>query len=203
MRLKKFINKPEDFVDEMIEGILMAYPNFYKKAKDSLREIVRSNSPEQTKVAIATGGGSGHLPVFLGYVGEGLCDGVAVGDVFASPSAREMYNVTKAIDGGKGVLYLFGNYGGDVMNFDLAAEMAKKDGVDVEQVLVTDDVASSDKINKRRGIAGLFYAYKIAGASAQEGNKLDEVTKDTKDALKQIRSIGLALKPCTIPEAGK
>src|SRR6056297_537439 len=190
MRLKKFINKPEDFVDEMIEGILMAYPNFYKKAKDSLREIVRSNSPEQKKVAIATGGGSGHLPVFLGYVGEGLCDGVAVGDVFASPSAREMYNVTKAIDGGKGVLYLYGNYGGDVMNFDMAAEMAEMEEIEVKTVLVADDVASAEKgeEEKRRGVAGLFYGYKIAGAKAAEGAELDEVVSTTEKALANTRS---------------
>ncbi len=203
MKLKKFINKPEDFVDEMIEGILKAHPTFYKKAKASLREIIRSNSPEKGKVAIATGGGSGHLPVFLGYVGEGLCDGVAVGDVFASPSAREMYNVTKAINGGKGVLYLYGNYGGDVMNFDMATEMAETDNIEVETVLVRDDVASSKNIEKRRGVAGLFYAYKIAGAAAYNGKNLQEVKSITEEALDNTRSMGVALSPCTIPEAGE
>lgn len=201
--MKKFINKPEDFVDEMIEGILKAHPTFYKKAKASLREIIRSNSPEKGKVAIATGGGSGHLPVFLGYVGEGLCDGVAVGDVFASPSAREMYNVTKAINGGKGVLYLYGNYGGDVMNFDMAAEMAETDNIEVETVLVRDDVASSKNIEKRRGVAGLFYAYKIAGAAAYNDKNLQEVKSITEEALDNTRSMGVALSPCTIPEAGE
>ena len=200
--MKKIMNKPEDFVDETIEGILKANSDFYKKADSSLREIVRKEAPINDKVAIATGGGSGHLPVFLGYVGEGLCDGVAVGNVFASPSAKEMYNVTKAIDSGKGVLYLYGNYGGDVMNFDMAADMAEADGIEVETVLVRDDVASSDDISKRRGVAGLFYAYKIAGASADAGNDLSTVAKDTRYALNNTRSIGVALTPCVIPEAG-
>ena len=200
--MKKIMNKPEDFVDETIEGILKANSDFYKKADSSLREIVRKEAPINDKVAIATGGGSGHLPVFLGYVGEGLCDGVAVGNVFASPSAKEMYNVTKAIDSGKGVLYLYGNYGGDVMNFDMAADMADADGIEVETVLVRDDVASSDDISKRRGVAGLFYAYKIAGASADAGNDLSTVAKDTRYALNNTRSIGVALTPCVIPEAG-
>ena len=200
--MKKIMNKPEDFVDETIEGILKANSDFYKKADSSLREIVRKEAPINDKVAIATGGGSGHLPVFLGYVGEGLCDGVAVGNVFASPSAKEMYNVTKAIDSGKGVLYLYGNYGGDVMNFDMAADMADADGIEVETVLVRDDVASSDDISKRRGVAGLFYSYKIAGASADAGNDLSTVAKDTRYALNNTRSIGVALTPCVIPEAG-
>lgn len=200
--MKKIMNKPEDFVDETIEGILKAHSDFYEKADSSLREIVRKDAPINDKVAIATGGGSGHLPVFLGYVGEGLCDGVAVGNVFASPSAKEMYNVTKAIDSGKGVLYLYGNYGGDVMNFDMAADMADADGIEVETVLVKDDVASSEDISKRRGVAGLFYAYKIAGASAEAGNDLLTVANDTRHALDNTRSMGVALTPCVIPEAG-
>ena len=201
--MKKIINSPEKFVDEMLSGILKANPNFYKKAQNSLREIVRADAPVQNKVAIATGGGSGHLPVFLGYVGEGLCDGVAVGDVFASPSAQEMLNVTKAISSGEGVLYLYGNYGGDVMNFDMAAEMAESEGIEVETVLVSDDVASSDDIEKRRGVAGLFFAYKVAGASAEAGKSLAEVKEITEKALAGTRSMGVALSPCIIPEAGE
>lgn len=201
--MKKIINKPEDFVDEMLSGIFKAHSNDFKKAKNSLRELVRKDAPIKNKVAIATGGGSGHLPVFLGYVGEGLCDGCAVGNVFASPSALEMLNVTKAIDSGKGVLYLYGNYGGDVMNFDMAAEMAAEEDIKVKTVLVTDDLATGDDIEKRRGVAGLFYAYKIAGAAAEEGKELDEVVRVTNKALDNTRSLGIALSPCIIPESQK
>jgi dihydroxyacetone kinase-like protein len=203
--MKKIMNKPEDFVNEMIEGILDAHPEDLKTVGNDLRELVRKNAPVQGKVAIATGGGSGHLPVFLGYVGKGLLDGVAVGDVFASPSAEQMLNVTKQINGGKGVLYLYGNYGGDVMNFDMAAEMADMEDIRVQTVLVADDVASAkkDEAAKRRGVAGLFFAYKIAGAKADEGADLDEVTAVTRKALANLRTMGVALTPCTIPRVGK
>lgn len=203
--MKKIINKPEEFVNEMVEGLLKAYPFSLKKAGESYRELVRADCPVEGKVAIATGGGSGHLPVFLGYVGKGLCDGVAIGDVFASPSSQEMFNVTKAIHGGKGVLYLYGNYGGDVMNFDMASEMAEMDEIEVKTVLVADDVASAPKgeEDRRRGVAGLFFAYKIAGAAAEKGWDLNTVVGKTEKALDNIRSMGVALSPCTIPAAGK
>ena len=154
--MKKILNDPEKFVDEMIEGVLKAHPQYLSTVGDDLRELIRSDAPVKDKVAIATGGGSGHLPIFLGYVGKGLLDGCAVGNVFASPSAQQMYNITKKIDSGKGVLYLYGNYGGDVMNFDMAAEMAEMDDIEVKTVLVADDVASSKKREeeKRRGVAG-------------------------------------------------
>ena len=203
--MKKIMNRPDRFANETLEGILKAHPRDLKAVGDDLREIVRANAPQQGKVAIATGGGSGHLPVFLGYVGEGLADGVAVGDVFNSPSAQQMYNVTRAIDGGKGNLYLYGNYGGDVMNFDMAAELASMDDIRVESIRVADDVASSPKgeEDKRRGVAGLFFAYKIAGAKAETGAELDEVVVVTNRALANLRSMGVALSPCIIPQVGK
>jgi hypothetical protein len=156
--MKKIINQPENFVNEMIEGILHAHSCDIKKVDSDLRELVRADAPVQGKVAIATGGGSGHLPVFLGYVGKGLLDGVAVGDVFASPSAQQMFNVTKQIHGGKGVLYLYGNYGGDVMNFDMAAEMADMDTasqvgtrasrmLDGEHILTIDELKAGVKFD--------------------------------------------------------
>jgi len=203
--VKKILNNPDDFVDEVIEGILKAHSDDLRTVGDDLRELVRKDAPVKNKVAIATGGGSGHLPVFLGYVGKGMLDGVAIGDVFASPSAQQMYNITRAIDGGKGVLYLYGNYGGDCMNFDMAKEMAEMDDIRVETVLVTDDVASAPKgeEGKRRGVAGLVTAYKIAGAKADEGADLDEVVAVTQKALANTRTIGVALSPCTIPSVGK
>lgn len=203
--MKKIINDPDNFVDEMIEGIIAAHPGYVRPVADDLRELVKNESPVKDKVAIATGGGSGHLPVFLGYIGDGLIDGCAVGNVFASPSAQQMLNVTKEIDSGKGVLYLYGNYGGDVMNFDMAAEMAEMEDIEVKTVLVADDVASAKKgeEEKRRGVAGLFYGYKIAGAKADKGADLDEVVEVTEKAMANTRTMGVALSPCTIPNVGK
>jgi len=202
--VKKFLNNPKKFVDEMIEGILLAHPNELKCVNGNLRALVHSKKKEG-KVAIVTGGGSGHLPLFLGYVGKGLADGCAVGNIFASPSSNVIYEVTKAADAAAGVLYLFGNYGGDRMNFDMAAEMAEMDGIRVEQLRVTDDIASAPKgnENKRRGIAGIFFAYKVAGAAAEKMFSLDEVVRVTGKALDNIRSIGVATLPCIVPEVAK
>ncbi|MEM6429756.1 MAG: dihydroxyacetone kinase subunit DhaK, partial [Deinococcota bacterium] len=153
----------------------------------------------------ATGGGSGHLPVFLGYVGKGMLDGCAVGDVFNSPSAEQMLNVTKRINGGKGVVYIYGNYGGDVMNFDMSAEMADLEDIPVRTVLVKDDVASApaDEADRRRGVVGMVFAFKIAGAKADAGSSLDEVADVTEKALANTRSMGVALSPCIVPRVGK
>lgn len=201
--MKKIINAPEDFVPEMIEGLLKAHPD-QLDFQDDLHSIVRAASPVEGKVALATGGGSGHLPVFLGYVGKGMLDGCAVGDVFASPSADQMLSVTKRIDGGAGVVYIYGNYGGDVMNFDMATEMAEVDDIEVRTVRVADDVASapSDERKRRRGVAGMVFAFKIAGAAADRGGSLDHVVAVTERALENIRSIGVALSPCIVPMAG-
>lgn len=203
--MKKFINEPGKFVDEMIEGILSAHPRDMKIINEDLRCIVRAEPGRPGKVGISTGGGSGHLPVFLGYIGDGMIDGCAVGNVFASPSAEQMFEVTKAIHAGSGVLYIYGNYGGDYMNFDMAAEMASMEGIRVEQVLVKDDVASAPRGNEgsRRGVAGLFFAYKIAGASAAGMASLDDVKRVTERALAGTRTMGVALSPCIIPEAGR
>ncbi len=201
--MKKIINDPMAFVDEMLEGILAAHPSQLKAANDP-RAIVRADAPVQGKVAILTGGGSGHLPVFLGYVGVGLCSGGAVGNVVSSPSAETMYEPPLAPNGGAGALYLYGHYMGDVMNFDMAAEMAAMDGIRVETVLASDDVASAPRSNwqHRRGIAGIFYAYKIAGAAAEAGWDLDRVVAVTKKVGAQTCTMGVALSPCTVPAAG-
>jgi len=203
--MKTFYNVDEDYVNEMLEGILNAYPNMLKKANGEIRAITRVNAPIEDKVSIVTGGGSGHLPVFMGYVGKGLLDGAAIGNVFASPSMNQMLTLTKAVDGGKGVLYLYGNYGGDIMNFDMAAELAEEEGIQVKSLLVTDDIASGEKGNEssRRGVAGLFYAYKVAGACAEEGASLEEVYQTTQSALEGVRSLGVAISPCTVPGASK
>ncbi len=203
--MKTFYNQDENYVNEMLEGILKAHPDLLKKADNEIRAIARVESPIKDKVAIVTGGGSGHLPVFMGYVGKGLLDGAAIGNVFASPSMNQMLTLTKAVHGGKGVLYLYGNYGGDIMNFDMAAEMAEEEGIEVKTLLVSDDIASGKKGNEssRRGVAGLFFAYKIAGACADNGFSLDEVYDKTKNALERIRTLGVAISPCTVPGADK
>ncbi len=203
--MKKIINDPFDFVEEMTEGILKAHKKDYRAENGDLRVIVRADAPVKGKVAIATGGGSGHLPVFMGYVGPGLADGAAIGNVFSSPSTGQMYRVTKAIDGGAGVLYLYGRYQGDMMNFEAAAEKARAEGIPVETVLVTDDVASAppEKWQERRGVAGLFFAYKAAGAKAAEGASLAEVKAAAEKAVANIRSLGVALGACIVPAVGE
>lgn len=202
--MKKILNSPENFVPEMLDGLLKAHPDMLAYAED-IHSIVRADSPVQGKVGLATGGGSGHLPVFLGYVGKGMLDGCAVGDVFSSPSSDQMLAVTRRIDGGKGVVYIYGNYGGDVMNFDMAGEMADLEGIEVRTVLVKDDVASAppEEAGRRRGVAGMVFAFKIAGAKADKGGSLDEVVRVTEKALANIRTMGVALSPCTVPMAGK
>lgn len=203
--MKKLINKPEDFARETIEGILVAHPECYKMVNGNFRCIIRADEQKPNKVAIATGGGSGHLPVFLGYVGYGLADGVTVGNVFASPSAECMNEVDKAIHTGAGVLHLYGNYGGDIMNFGMAADMAAMEDIEVTEVLLTDDVASAPKGEeaRRRGVAGLVYAYKIAGAAAEKLLPLAEVTRLAQKTVDNTRTMGVALTPCIVPEAGK
>jgi dihydroxyacetone kinase-like protein len=200
--MQKILNDPEPFVDEMLDGILAAHPAQLRRP--SRRAIVHADAPVAGKVAIATGGGSGHLPVFMGYVGRGLIDGAAIGNVFASPSSDDMLEVTRAISGGAGVLYLYGNYGGDRLNFDLAAELAADEGIEVRTILGADDVASAppERAATRRGIAGIFFLYKVAGAAAAAGMSLDQVVAVTERAAAGTRTMGVALSPCTIPAAG-
>jgi dihydroxyacetone kinase-like protein len=202
--MRKLMNDPEEFVDEMLEGMVLAYPDRVRLLEEEARALVRSDNDFKGRVTIATGGGSGHLPVFAGYVGRGLADGCAVGNLFASPSADQMLAVTRAINGGKGVLYLYGNYGGDRLNFDLAAELAGAEGIRIETVLGTDDVASAptERAADRRGIAGIFFGYRVAGAAAARGAALDEVAAITRRALSRTRSFGVAMSACTLPTVG-
>jgi phosphoenolpyruvate---glycerone phosphotransferase subunit DhaK len=203
--MKKILNNPNEFVIEMLDGLLKAHPAQLSYAGDDPRCIVRADAPVAGKVALATGGGSGHLPVFLGYVGKGMLDGCAVGDVFASPSADQMLEVTKRIHGGAGVVYIYGNYSGDTMNFDMASEMADMEGITVRTVLVRDDVASAppERADRRRGVAGMVFAFKVAGAKADQGGSLDAVVTAAEKALANTRSMGVALSPCTVPMAGR
>lgn len=203
--MKKIINDPFNVVGETISGVLKAYPNHLKAVEGSGRALVRSDAPIRGKVAIVTGGGAGHIPVFLGYVGKGICDGVAIGNVFSSATADDILTVARAVNGGNGVLFLYGNYGGDRMNFGLAAEMAQAEGIKVQQAIVTDDVASAppEKIGRRRAVAGLFFAYKITGGKAELGANLDEVKATAEKVICNTRSMGVALSSCIVPAAGK
>ena len=202
--MRKLLNTPDSFVDDMLKGIYAAHPDMVTMTAKDLRCLVTTKKTPG-KVGIATGGGSGHLPLFLGYVGEGLLDGCAVGGVFQSPSANQMFEVTKAIDAGAGVLYIYGNYTGDIMNFDMAAEMADMEDIRVLSLVGNDDVASAPKgeEHKRRGVAGIFFVYKCAGAKAAELATLDEVKRVAEKANGNVRTMGVALSPCTLPQVGK
>lgn len=206
--MKKIINKSEDFIKEMLEGIYLAHGDMIGYAGNDLHCLV-SKHKKQGKVGIATGGGSGHLPLFLGYVGEGMLDGCSIGDVFQSPSAEQMLAVTREIDSGAGVLYIYGNYNGDIFNFDMAAEMADFEAdIEVESVVAGEDVASAGPAqpgakNTRRGVAGIFFVYKCAGAAADEMMPLSEVKRIAEKACANVRTMGVALTPCVVPRVGK
>ncbi|MFW7415682.1 dihydroxyacetone kinase subunit DhaK [Demequina sp. SO4-18] len=203
--MKKIINSPTAFVDEMVEGIVLAHPDLVKNPGEDPRVLVRADAPVQGKVGIITGGGSGHLPLFKGYVGRGLCDGVAIGNVFSSPSSAQCLEAAKAVDGGRGVLLLYGNYGGDVFNFDLAVDLAELEDIETKTVLGRDDVASQPRENAegRRGVAGIFFAYKAAGAVAEAGGSLDEVAAAAQDVVENTATMGIGLSPTILPTTGK
>ncbi len=197
--MKKLMNEPDSYVDEMLEGLAAAHPTLIVEQ----RVVRHVDAPARGKVGIVSGGGSGHLRLFTGYVGKGLLDACAIGDVFAGPSVEACMAAIRAAHGGKGVLRLYGNYGGDCMNFDLAGELLEGEGVATTTVLGTDDVASAipAEKGKRRGVAGIIYAYKCAGAASASGADLQETTRLAQKAVDRVRTIGCALGPCQIPGA--
>jgi dihydroxyacetone kinase-like protein len=202
--MKKLLNRPEDYVDEMLVGMCKAHPDYYVQPIPRL--ICRSTKSKSPKVAIATGGGSGHLPLFTGYVGQGLLDAASIGDVFASPSAELMTEMIREVDQGLGVLLLYGNYGGDVMNFDMAIENIEfEHDIRCQTVIGTDDIASApvQETEKRRGVAGIIYAYKTAGALAETGASLTEVARVAQKTVNSTRTMGCALSSCTLPRVGE
>jgi len=202
--MKKLINNPESVVKEMIEGLLEAHPNYLRKL-ENINVIVRKDAPVEGKVGLVSGGGSGHEPAHAGYVGYGMLDAACPGEVFTSPTPDQIYEAIKAVNGGKGVLLIIKNYTGDVMNFEMARDMAQMDGIEVDEVIVNDDVAveNSTWTQGRRGIAGTVFVHKIAGAKAQEGASLQEVKRVAEKVIANVRSMGMALTPCTVPAAGK
>ncbi len=203
--MKKILNEPFTYVDEMLEGLCAAHPQYYRQVGPDGRVIARPSSPVEGKVGVVSGGGSGHLPVFTGYVGRGLLEACAIGDVFSSPNVDQMVEAIRTANGGAGVLLLYGNYSGDVMNFDMASEMVEMEDIPTKTVLVADDVASAgpEERSKRRGVAGMVYAYKMAGAKAEAMADLEEVAAIAQRAVDACRSVGVALTPCTVPAAGR
>jgi dihydroxyacetone kinase-like protein len=204
--VKKLINDPNQVVDEMIDGYVKAFSQYVKQLPENKRSLVTSRQTREGKVGVLIGGGSGHEPAFMGYVGEGMADGVAVGNIFASPPPDPIVEATKAINKGAGVVYVYGNYAGDVMNFGMAAELADLEaGIQIGTILVTDDVASAplNEKDKRRGIAGEFFVTKAAGASAEMGYDLIEVVRVSAKANDHTRTMGVGLTPCSLPQTGK
>lgn len=202
--MKKIINKGDQVVEEMLQGMVYAHPEYLKRV-EGYDVLVRKDSPHRGKVAIVSGGGSGHEPAHGGFVGKGMLHGAVAGEVFTSPTPEQVFEAIKAVDGGEGVLLIIKNYSGDVMNFEMAAEMAEMENITVEKVIVNDDVAVEDSTYTvgRRGIAGTIFVHKIAGAAAEKGLPLDEVKKIAEKTIENVKTMGMSLTPCIIPAAGK
>ena len=202
--MQRIINDPSFVVEDMLQGFTKAYPNLIAKTENP-RVLKSAVAPVAGKVGIVTGGGSGHKPAFVGYIGKNLCDAVAVGEIFTSPSAQAFFDAFKAANGGKGVACLYGNYAGDNMNVKMAKQLAELDDIEVKTVIANDDVASAPKTEpeKRRGVAGEVLMWKVGGAKAALGGSLDEVIAAAQKAIDNCRSIGVGLTPCTIPAVGK
>ena len=205
MRTKKIINDGAKAVDEMLAGILAAHPRHLRAAEGSPRSIIAREGPRPGKVGLVIGGGSGHEPTFLGFVGKGLADAAAIGNVFASPPPDPILECAKAVSGGAGVLFMYGNYAGDVMNFDMAGELAGLENIEVRTVLTTDDVASAprDDRAKRRGVAGNFFIFKAAGAACDRMLSFDECERIARKANDHTYTMGVALAPCSLPQTRK
>jgi dihydroxyacetone kinase-like protein len=202
--MKKLINDPNLVVYEMLEGMVIAHPNRVKQIPGTT-VLVRADAPVKGKVGLVSGGGSGHEPSHAGYVGKGMLDAAVSGEVFTSPTPDQILEAIKAVDSGYGVLLIIKNYSGDVMNFEMAAELAEAEGIKVSKVVVNDDVAVEDSTytTGRRGVAGTIFVHKIAGAAAENGASLEEVEAVANKVIKNVRSMGMALTTCIIPAVGK
>jgi dihydroxyacetone kinase-like protein len=201
--MKKLINKPDDLVDEALAGVARAHADLIRVESPNI--VVRKDAPRQGKVGVISGGGSGHEPMHGGFVGRGMLDAACPGAVFTSPVPDQMLAATQAVDGGAGVLHIVKNYTGDIMNFELAAELARAEGIEVTSVVIADDVAVKDSLYTagRRGVGGTVLAEKIVGAAAEEGADLATVTALCQRVQDNVRSMGMALTSCTVPAAGK
>jgi phosphoenolpyruvate---glycerone phosphotransferase subunit DhaK len=202
--MKKLINKPDDVVTEALQGIAAAHPDLVK-VHSNPNFIVRADAPVQGKVGLVSGGGSGHEPMHGGFVGPGMLDAACPGEVFTSPTPDQMLDATKAVNGGAGVLHIVKNYTGDVMNFEMAADLGQGEGIEVEAVVIDDDVAVQDSLYTagRRGVGTTVLAEKICGAAAEEKRPLAEVAELCRKVNANGRSMGMALTSCIVPSAGK
>lgn len=200
--VKKFLNNPNDVVEEMLDGLIAAHRPYIETVGTSRRALVARKGPRPGKVGLVIGGGTGHEPCFVGYVGKGLADAVALGNIFSSPPPDPIVKCAVAASGGAGVLFVYGNYAGDVMNFEMAAELAEEQGIPIRTVLTTDDIASSPVEDKegRRGVAGNFFVFKIAGAACDRGLTLDECEAITRKANDRTYTVGVALESCSMPQ---
>lgn len=201
--MQKIINDPSKVVDEMLEAYTFAHPDIVARTENE-RVLRYVKAPVKGKVGIVTGGGSGHKPAFIGYIGRNMVDAVACGEIFSSPPAAMFYDAIRAADGGRGVAILYGNYSGDNMNVAMAMEQAEMEGIEVRKVIANDDVPSAPKGSEqmRRGVAGEIFMWKVGGAKAAMGGTLEEVIYASQKAIDNTRSMGVGLSPCTIPEVG-
>ena len=203
--MKKIINNPSDVVDEMVSGLVRSYPEYVERIPGT-EAVVRSNKDTMKgKVGIVSGGGSGHEPSHAGFVGQGMLTAAVCGQVFTSPTPDQVYEAIKASDQGRGVFLVIKNYSGDVMNFDMAKDMAEMDGIEVKSIIVDDDIAVENSLytQGKRGVAGTVLMHKIVGAAADQGASLDEIEALAKEVLPHINTIGVALSAATVPEVGK
>lgn len=200
--MKKIINQPKDVVEEMVAGLVSAYPDYVKQIPETL---VVSRTDDFDQVALVSGGGSGHEPSHAGFVGDGMLSAAVCGQVFTSPTPDQVFEAIKASDKGKGTLMIVKNYSGDVMNFDMAKDLAEMEDIEVASVLVDDDIAVEDSTytQGRRGVAGTVLVHKILGALAREGESLSDLAEYGKDLVSDIKTIGIALSGATVPEVGK
>lgn len=200
--MQRILNNPDNIVDEMLEGFVKTHGNIVEKTNNP--RVLKAKGIKPRKVGVITGGGSGHKPAFIGYVGENMCDAAAVGEICSSPSATAFLDAAKAVDQGKGVACLYGNYSGDNMNVKMAVKMAKKQGITIKTVVANDDVASAplEERGKRRGVAGEIFMWKAGGAKAAMGGDLDEVIEAAQKAIDHTRSVGIGISPCTLPAVG-
>lgn len=206
--MQRILNDPDRIVDEMLSGFVKCHGDIVKRVitgPDNPRGVIAAkDAPIPGKVGVVTGGGSGHKPAFVGYVGKNMCDAAAVGEIFTSPTALSFLEAFRAADGGKGVACLYGNYSGDNMNVKMAARMAKREGIQVKTVVANDDVASAprDQREKRRGVAGEIFMWKCGGGKAAKGGSLDEVIAAAQKAIDNCHSVGIGITPCTLPAVG-
>lgn len=202
--MQRFLNNPDDLVDETVAGFVKAHRDLVHLSPENPRVVVSNAAPKAGRVGIVTGGGSGHEPAFIGYTGRNLVDAVAVGEIFSSPTAKSFADAIKAANGGAGVAVLYGNYAGDNMNVKMAARMVAKEGIEVATVVANDDVCSAPlaEREKRRGVAGEIFMWKIGGAKAAAGGTLAEVQAAAQKAIDACRSVGVGLGPCTLPAVG-